>query len=158
MIHLDTLVLAAHGGDIQPVGRFLHLPDWPAWRDTIDVYGDAAPIKGATVVDAEELGKQAMCLVVSGRERAPLIADEDCRVWSLEREGWTALKDLGVGETLRIPDITRGGTTVTWAKVHRIMRASLPERLFFDANKMWGRLVLNRGSYSFASPACFVHQ
>jgi hypothetical protein len=157
MIHLGTMVLGPFGA-MAPVGAFLHAPDRPPWSQTTDVNGEPAEIRAATVVDAEDLGQQALCLVVRGREKCPLIGDEGTRVWSLDREGWVPLSQLATLESIRVPDVTTAGTVVTWSKVHKVLRAPLPERLFLDANKMWARLVLRRGSYSFASPACFIHQ
>jgi len=156
MIHLGTLVLGPFG-EMAPVGAFLYAPDRPAWSTTTDVNGEPATIKASTVVDADDLGQQALCLVVKGREKAPLIADEHTRVWSLDQEGWTPLSKLKTYESIRVPEITNAGVVVTWAKVHTVLRAPLPDRLFLDANRMWARLVLFRGCYSFASPACFIH-
>lgn len=157
MVHLGTLVLGPFG-ELAPVGAFLHAPDRPAWTDTTDVNGVLAPIKAATVVDAEDLGDQALCLVIDSREKAPLIANENTRVWSLDQEGWVPLNKLSVMESVRAPEITQAGVVVTWSKVKRIIPAKLEDRLFLSENRMWGRLVLQRGSYSWASPACFVHQ
>jgi hypothetical protein len=156
MIHLGTLVLGPFG-EMAPVGAFLYAPDRPPWDSTTDVNGELATIKAATVVDAEDLGQQALCVVVRDREKAPLIADEGTRLWSLDREGWVPLSKLAALESIRVPDVTNAGVVVTWAKVHTVMRAPLPDRLFLDANKMWARLVLMRGHYSFASPCAFIH-
>ena len=157
MVHLGTLVLSSFGGHFAPVGAFLHPPDCPAWGHTTDVEGQPVPIKGATVVDADDLAQAAICLVVQGREKAPLIAAESTHVWSLEKEDWTPLTSLSIHESIRVPEVTQAGTVVTWSKVKRVLPATKPDRLFLDANRMWGRLVLHRGYYSFASPCAFVH-
>lgn len=158
MIHLGTLVLSANGSDMAPVGAFIHPPDAPPWRWTLDGEGQPAEIKGATVVDAEDLGQQALCLVVTSREKAPLIGSEGTKVYSLDREEWVTISRVGVGESIRVPELSKAGTVVSWGKVKQVARAPLPERLLLDANKMWGRLVLFRGYFSFASAACFVKE
>jgi hypothetical protein len=157
VIHLGTMVLGPFG-EMVPVGTFLHPPDRPAWTHTTDVNGELAPIKAATVVDAEDLGDAALCIVVDSREKVPLIADEHTRLWSLDEGGWVPLNKLAVGGSIRVPDITRAGVVVTWSRIKRIVSSSLEDRLVMGQNKMWGRLVLERGSYSWASPACFIHQ
>lgn len=157
MISLATMVLGPFG-EMAAVGKFLHPPDRPAWSNTTDVYGEAAPIRAATVVDAEDLGDAALCIIIDSREKVPLIADEHTRLWSLDAGGWVPLNKLSVGESVRVPDVTRAGVVVTWSKIKRIIPSSLEDRLVMGQNRMWGRLVLERGSYSWASPACFVHQ
>lgn len=157
MIHLATVVLGPFG-EMAAVGSFLHAPDRPTWSSTTDVNGVLAPIKAATVVDAEDLGDQAVCVVIDSREKAPLIASENTRLWSLDQGGWVPLRKLAVSESVRVPDVTRAGVVVTWSKIKRIVPATLEDRLFLSEHRMWGRLVLQRGSYSWASPACFLHQ
>lgn len=158
MIHLGTMILSSDGAGMAPVGKFLHGPDWPPWSTTLAADGAIATIRGATVVDAEDLGQQALCLVVDGREKAPLIADEKTRVYSVDEEHWVPLTKLKHGEAIRVPERSPNGLIVTWARVRKVMRAPLPDRLWMDANKMWGRMVLARGAWSYASPCAFVHQ
>jgi hypothetical protein len=157
MIHLNTRVLGPFG-EMVPVGAFLHAPDRPAWTHTTDVNGVLAPIRAATVVDAEDFPGEALCIVIESREKAPLIAHETTRLWSLDQGGFVPLSKLAVMESVRVPDVTRAGVVVTWSKIKRILPASLEDRLFLSENRMWGRLVLARGSYSWASPCAFVHQ
>jgi hypothetical protein len=157
MIHLNTQVLGPFGA-MAPVGAFLHAPDRPPWSTTTDANGEPAVIRAATVVDAEEFNEAALCVVIERREKAPLIAAESTRLCSLDQRGWVPLSRLAVGESVRVPEITRAGVVIAWARIKRIMPSTLEERLFIGEHKMWGRLVLQRGSYSWASPCAFVHQ
>ncbi len=162
VVHLATLVLSVDGRGIAPVGKFLHRPDWPDWTRSMTADGDGAEIRGATVVDADELGARlglrgALALVVRGREKAPLVCGEETRVWSLDREEWVPVKALSDGESIRVPETSQFGLVVSWAKVVRCQRASLPDRLWMDQHRMWGRLLLRRGAWSYATPSAFVH-
>jgi hypothetical protein len=157
MIHLGTLVLSRDARHLAAVGAFLHKPDWPTWNTTAAYDGVPGIIRGATLIDADDLGQQALAVVVVNREKAPLICSEETRVFSIDREGWVPASNLKHGETLRIPEISKLGLLPTWGKVKRVARAPLPERLFLDANRMWGTLVLQRGAWSFATPGCWVH-
>lgn len=162
MISLRTLVLARNGRGLAPVGQFLYRPDFPGWLTTATANGDAAEIVGATVVDADELGRQALCVLVMNRERAPVICSEDTKFLSIDREEWVPASSLAHGEALRIPEVSSMGLLPTWGRVKRVMRAPLPDRLFMDQNRMWGQMKLRRvdtghGAYSFATPAAWVH-
>lgn len=157
MIHLGTIVLSSSGAGMAPVGAFLHPPDRPRWDHTMTYDGLPAEIVGSTVVDAEDLRREALCLVVTGREKAPLIADEQCRVYSMDRGEWVAISNLRDFESLRVPEISPLGLISTWSKVKRVIKAPLPDRVWMDTHKMWGQVKLVRGRWSWASPACFIH-
>jgi hypothetical protein len=140
------------------VGAFLHPPDWPAWSTTLTADGDEATIEGATVVDADYLGQQALAVVIASREKCPIVADEGTRLYSLDRQEWTPISQIGVGEAVRSPDLAGANTIITWSRVKTIQRATEIERVFMGKQRMWGRLILKRPHQSFASPAAFIHQ
>lgn len=157
MISVRTKVLGPYGA-MAEVGKFLHPPDRPRWSTTLTADGDEATITGASLVDADDLGQQSICVVIENREKEPLIADEGTRVYSLDREGWVPVSRIGVGEAVRAPDVVGGLVTITWCRVKKVLRAPELDRIWMGKNRMWGRLVLKRPFQSFASPACFVHQ
>ena len=157
MISVRTLVLGPHGA-LAPVGQFLHPPDRPPWSTTCTADGDEATIAGATLVDADDLGQQALCVVIANREKAPIVADEGTRLYSLDRDDWVPVSRLRVGESVRVPELSNAGTLITWAKVRRLLRAPEIDRIWMGRHRMWARLILKRPYQSFASPAAFIHQ
>ncbi len=158
MVRLDTLILSSDGRFMTPLGKFLYAGDRPEWAHTLTHEGERAKIVAATVVDADYLDREAIELTVQNREKAPLIGDEDTKVWSLEFGGWRRLADLRTGEAIRLPERVALGLIPTWARVKFVRKAEQPPRVWPGTPAIWGKLVLGPGTYSYATPSAFVRR
>lgn len=140
----------------EPLGLWLEAKRLAPFWSTIRLDASPAKILGAAPYGVEAFVEQDIIEVtVAHRERAPIVATSDTRVYLLEFNDWVPLWLCKPGDHVVVPEPNKGGPSVSARPIVRIKKIPKPEGLEQARQVRFGLLRTDpRGE--FCTPAGFV--